>query len=352
MNPNQPTTVRAGEELAIEPLDFFLKNHLPNFSGIEKIAQFTGGFSNLTYCITDRKGQSIVLRRPPFGNHVGAAHDMAREFRTLCALQNLGFSKIPTPLFLCADTDVLGVPFFIMRRLEGVVLRANKVSDKTLSPETMRHISEKWLENLIDLHRLDVENTELATLGKPEGYVQRQVEGWAQRYQKAQTDDIPEMTQTANWLKTFQPKFQKPALLHNDYKFDNLIFTLDLREITGILDWEMATLGDPLMDLGAALAYWCESDDPPFMKNFNITWLSGSLKRQELADLYAQKTGRDLSDIVFYYVFGLFKNAVIMQQIYARWKKGLTKDPRFGALIHGVHTLAQVAVKSVQNNKI
>ena len=219
------------------------------------------------------------------------------------------------------------------------------------------------IDNLVHLHSLNIETTGLNTLGKPENYVQRQVSGWIKRYEQSQTDGIADMKTIADWMTNFSPRPQAPTFLHNDYKFDNVVFSGQLSTISlqpsekkliadslkliAVLDWEMSTVGDPLMDLGAALAYWCEKTDAPFTKQFNLTWIDGCLTRQEVIDRYAQKTGRDLTDIHFYYVFGLFKNAVIMQQIYSRWKSGATNDPRFAGLIAGVYELSKMGVKAI-----
>ncbi len=358
MKADKTTTVRKGEELNGVALKVYINATLPTFGDVLEISQFPGGFSNLTYLIQTEKAE-LVLRRPPFGANIKSGHDMGREFRVLSALQKSGFTKIPRPLsmsdggFRISDADATdAVPFYIMQRLDGVILRAKDGQNVDLTPGVMQHLTDKLVENLADLHRLDIENTDLGALGKPEGYVQRQVEGWIQRYRNSQTDDVPNMEMAAAWLVEQQPRPQKPTFLHNDYKFDNVVWDADLQEIIGVLDWEMATVGDPLMDLGAALAYWCESDNSDFSKVFNLTWREGCPKRRYVADRYAALTGRDLSDIVFYYVFGLFKNAVIMQQIYARWKKGLTRDPRFEGLIVGVFELSKMAKKAIQTGEI
>jgi aminoglycoside phosphotransferase (APT) family kinase protein len=351
MQSDKTAKVRAGEELNTEKLNAYLKSHLPNVGSIEEVSQFPGGFSNLTYLIRTENAE-LVLRRPPFGATIKSGHDMGREFRVLSALQKSGFSKIPTPLSIDASGELLGSPFYIMQRLNGVILRAKDAQNPDLTPELMQNLSEKLIENLAELHALDIENTELGALGKPEGYVKRQVDGWIQRYRNSQTDDVKNMEIAAAWLVEQTPKPQKPTFLHNDYKFDNVVWNTELTEIIGVLDWEMATVGDPLMDLGAALAYWCQAEDGDFSKLFNLTWRQGCPNRRYIADKYAELTGRDVSDIAFYYVFGLFKNAVIMQQIYARWKKGLTKDPRFEGLIMGVFELSKMAEKTIKSGEI
>jgi aminoglycoside phosphotransferase (APT) family kinase protein len=347
MQPDHASKVRKGEELDTTLLQSFLQKEIIGFGQITDIAQFPGGFSNLTYLLTTDNGAEYVLRRPPFGANIKSGHDMGREFRVLSLLEKADFKQIPRPLSMEASGDVIGAPFYVMERLKGVILRANDAPKLNFSAEKMAVLCEKLVQNLANLHALDIEKTELATLGKPEGYVRRQVEGWIKRYKNSQTDDIKSMDIVAEWMLAFEPRPQKPTFLHNDYKFDNVVWDTEMNEIIGVLDWEMSTVGDPLMDLGAALAYWCEADDSDFSKMFNLTWLKGCMTREEVIAQYVALTGRDLTDIHFYYIFGLYKNAVIMQQIYTRWKNGLTKDPRFGALIHGVFELSKMARKAI-----
>ncbi|MDZ7878431.1 MAG: phosphotransferase family protein [Saprospiraceae bacterium] len=366
MQSDKTAKARKGEELDTQKLDKYLKIGLPKVGNITNISQFPGGFSNLTYLV-QTENADLVLRRPPLGASIKSGHDMGREFRVLSALQKSGFTKIPKPLSIShggfdisADvpqTETLQKPptpasFYLMQRLNGVILRAQDGENDALTPDVLHNLSEKWVENLAHLHSLDIENTDLGALGKPEGYVKRQVDGWIKRYRNSQTDDVPNMEMAAAWLAEQTPRPQKPTFLHNDYKFDNMVWNADLTEIIGVLDWEMATVGDPLMDLGAALAYWCEAEDSDFSKLFNLTWRASCPNRQYVASKYADLTGRDLTDIAFYYVFGLFKNAVIMQQIYARWKKGLTKDPRFEGLILGVFELSKMAKKTIKSGEI
>jgi aminoglycoside phosphotransferase (APT) family kinase protein len=368
MQSDKTAKVRKGEELDVQKLDKYLKIGLPKVGNIISISQFPGGFSNLTYLIQTEHAD-LVLRRPPFGATIKSGHDMGREFRVLSALQKSGFTKIPKPMSIShggfdisVDVPQTDSPnpnpkstpasFYLMQRLNGVILRAQDGNNEALTVEVMHNLSEKLVANLAHLHSLDIENTDLGALGKPEGYVKRQVDGWIQRYRNSQTDDVPNMEAAAAWLAEQTPRPQKPTFLHNDYKFDNVVWNADLTEIIGVLDWEMATVGDPLMDLGAALAYWCEAGDSDFSKMFNLTWRAGCPNRRHVATRYAALTGRDLTDIAFYYVFGLFKNAVIMQQIYARWKKGLTKDPRFEGLIMGVFELSKMAKKTIKSGTI
>ena len=345
---DQAALVRSGEELDLPKLNTYLRQQ-----GVEEVTnvrQFPGGFSNLTYLLETASGPAFVLRRPPFGAQIKGGHDMGREFRVLTALRAAGYDKVPAPVVFCADETLLGASFYVMERVAGVILRAANARSLNAAPETMRTLCENLIDNLAALHSLDLQTTGLRALGKPEGYVQRQVDGWIGRYEKSQTDEVPAMNELAIWLRRNLPPEQSSAstgatFLHNDYKFDNVVLNPDdLTQIQAVLDWEMATVGDPLMDLGATLAYWCEAGDPDFLKGFNLTWLPGCLTRREVVERYAAQTGRDASGIGFYYGFGLYRNAVILQQIYARWKSGLTKDPRFGHLLPGVVELGRMGM--------
>jgi aminoglycoside phosphotransferase (APT) family kinase protein len=318
---------------------------------ILNISRFPGGYSNLTYCLHTAAGD-FVLRRPPAGANIQSAHDMGREFRVLTLLKP-HYTLVPEPVLYCDDPEVIGAPFFVMRRLDGVILRAHDTPGLNLAPTLLRQIGEALVDNLAALHALEIQATGLVQLGKPEGYVQRQVTGWIKRYADAATDSIPAMEWITNWLPEHLPGPQTPALLHNDYKHDNLVLDpANLTRILGVLDWEMATVGDPLMDLGATLAYWMEAEDNETSRRYNMTWLPGNLTRQEVVARYAAASGRDVSDILFYYVFGLFKNAAIAQQIYVRWKRGLTRDARFGMLLPMIVELAEKAEKAVAGKQV
>ncbi|MFD2569255.1 phosphotransferase family protein [Spirosoma soli] len=348
--------VRTGEELNIHILNAYLRENAPEIGTVLDIQQFPGGFSNLTYLLKTRK-REYVLRRPPFGANIKGGHDMGREFRVLSLLKG-HYDKIPAPRVYCETPDVLGAPFYIMERVPGLILRAAMAPKLAISPPLMRQLSEALVDNLVAIHRLDITTIGLIELGKPEGYVQRQVEGWMKRYRAAETDSIPAMDEVGEWLPANYPVEQAPAFLHNDYKFDNVLFAPDevsgqpTPMIKGVLDWEMATVGDPLMDLGATLAYWSEDSDSPAYKNFNLTWLPGNFARQEVVTCYAERSGRDVSNILFYYVFGLYKNAVIAQQIYARWKQGHSQDARFGHLLPMIIELATKAVRSIEQGRL
>jgi aminoglycoside phosphotransferase (APT) family kinase protein len=349
--------VRPGEELDQVVLQTYLNDQQTGVGIITNITQFPGGYSNLTYLIqadgsTPGRGE-YVLRRPPFGaKDIKGGHDMGREFRVLSTLQSAGYARIPRPVVFCEDEAVMGCPFYVMERVQGVILRGATAPKLGLSPDTMRHLSERLVDGLVELHALDIQQTGLIQLGKPEGYIRRQVDGWHKRYLASQTDDIPAMTNLARWLDQNLPAENPPTLLHNDFKYDNVVLSPDLSDIRAVLDWEMCTVGDPMMDLGTSLSYWAEAVDDPFRKTFNLTWLPGNLTRQEFANRYAEQSGRDVSNILYYYVFGLFKNAVVIQQIYARYKKGLTQDERFAGLLMGVHALSRHGAVAVETGKL
>lgn len=332
------------ESFDLNQLNNFLLSSVPGVTPITSITRFPGGYSNLTYSIqTDN--QHFVMRMAPPGANIKSAHDMEREYKVLQLLKP-HFSQVPEPILYATDTSITGSSFYIMEQLEGIILRAYNAPKLAISPLQFEHCAKQLVETLAQLHAIDIESTQLVQLGKPEGYVNRQVEGWIKRYYNAETDTISSMNRIAEWLKNNHPKQQIPTLLHNDFKYDNIIFSNDLTEVRGVLDWEMATVGDPLMDLGAMLAYWFEHDEEPIFKQYNCTWLPGNLSRADLIAYYALISKRDLTDINYYYVFGLFKNAVIAQQIYHRYKQGFSNDERFGALLPLIQLLGEKALKA------
>lgn len=349
---NETIAVREADQLDISALAAFLATQLPDFSIITSIRQFPGGYSNLTYLLGTDQGE-YVLRRPPRGAAIKSAHDMGREYEVLRRLE--GIFSAPRPLVYCEDTAIIGAPFYLMERVVGVILRQEAPPDWPLEPSRMRLISEGAIDTLAQLHRIDLEATGLRSLGKPEGYVARQVSGWTERYLRAQTDDIPGMIALAQWMEKHQPTDGPAAFIHNDYKYDNLVLDPEQpARVRAVLDWEMATVGDPRMDLGVALAYWgepAEAQAQPLVAA-NLTWLPGNLSREEVATRYALHTGADLSDLLFYYVFGNFKIAAIIQQIYARWKQGHSQDPRFGGLLTAVRHFAAQGQQALAKGRI
>jgi aminoglycoside phosphotransferase (APT) family kinase protein len=332
-------------------LNSWLSQMLPDWAGATTITQFPGGYSNLTYRLAWPDGRSAVLRCPPAGAaHIRRGHDVEREFRVLQALRSGGFATAPEPLAVCADPAVLGTPFYLMQEVEGLILRAADTAHWRTAwhPAQWQALSEAFCDQLVALHAVDIHRTGLVQLGKPDGYIRRQVEGWTQRYVAAQTDDLPDVLALAKWLHEHLPDEVAPTLLHNDFKYDNAVLDPAApHHIRALLDWEMATIGDPRMDLGTALSYWSEAGDGPFERSFNLTWLPGNLTRSAFAERYAQRSGRDLRELSFFYSFGMFKNAVVMQQIYGRYRQGLTQDPRFAGLIEGVKVLAYKGLVAV-----
>jgi aminoglycoside phosphotransferase (APT) family kinase protein len=345
---------RAGEGLDAGALAARLAERLPGAAGPTiAIEQFPGGHSNLTYLV--RIGErELVLRRPPVGSKVKSAHDMGREVRVLSRLAP-AWSPAPRPILHCDDDSVLGCPFYLMERKRGIILRRELPPDLALDPPTARRLSEVLVDGLAELHAIDFAAIGLGDLGRPDGYVERQVRGWTERYAGSRTDDIPVVDRVADWLASHLPPSPAPALIHNDFKYDNLVLDpVELTRIVGVLDWEMATVGDPLMDLGTSLAYWVEAGDPPGMiaMRFGPTTLDGMMTRAEVAARYAARTGRPIDHIGFYYAFGLFKTAVVAQQIYWRWKQGLTRDPRFEPFLLAVKALCEQAASAIDRGAI
>ena len=347
---DNPIEVRKGEELDEHKLLAYLKSNLTDFSDHIQVKQFPGGFSNLTYLIQSKTSE-YVLRKPPLGANIKSAHDMGREFKVLSLLEPV-YNKIPKPVLFCDDITILGSPFYLMERVKGIILR-NRISKATeLTTDHFTKLSNQTIENLVALHNLELERSNLISLGKPEGYVRRQVEGWIKRYFKAETDEIRSMNLISEWMMSNLPTTENVAFIHNDYKYDNLVLDVNSLEIKAVLDWEMATVGDPLMDLGTSLAYWVEKDENPALQQFNLTWAAGNLTRQQVIEKYAQLRHIKLEDVLFYYVFGCFKLGVIAQQIYARYKKGFTKDERFAGLIYVVKACAMNAANAIKYNRI
>lgn len=311
--------IRPGEELPLESLAAWLQ--VPAVS----VTQFPGGHSNLTYQLTTAGGHQYILRRPPLGPVPPKAHDMVREFRVLSAVHP-HFPLAPRPLALCEDPAILGAPFFLMEPRPGQILR-----EPYTHPDPAA-LSQAFVDTLVQLHSIPITDPALAALGKPTGFVARQVAGWSDRWHRAATPRAPDATRILHYLESNLPPESPPTLVHNDFKLDNVVLHGPL--IAAVLDWEMTTLGDPLIDLGLALTYW---DHPPASNWFT---------RAELAAAWSRKTGRRLAHLPYHEVLGRFKLAVILQQIYARWVHGQTQDPRFAhfdqriaALIHEAQSL-------------
>jgi aminoglycoside phosphotransferase (APT) family kinase protein len=345
-----PRAVREAEALDVPALEAYLLATIPGAQGPLQVEQFPAGFSNLTYAL-DLGGAAYVLRRPPFGAAAKGGHDMGREVRVL---RGLAPTAIPVPAVVAACLDEggpLDAPFYVMERRIGVIVRRELPRPLRGDPLTLRAMCEALVDQLADLHRVDVAGAGLTELGRPDGYVRRQVEGWLGRYERAKTDEVAAFDALGQWLLAHLPPERGAALIHNDFKFDNVMLDpLEPRRIVAILDWEMATVGDPLLDLGTTLAYWVQPDDDDRLKMlaFQPTWQPGGLTRAEVVARYAARTGRDVPEPHWDYGFGLLKNAVIAQQIYWRFKQGRTRDPRFAALGMVVQLLSEVGLEAVQ----
>jgi aminoglycoside phosphotransferase (APT) family kinase protein len=279
---------------------------------------------------------------------------MGREYKILKALSKT-YSKAPSPYLYTEEESIIGAPFYVMERVEGVILRSKMPKEMCPDPEMMRNIAGGLIDTFLELHNVDYQSVGLGNLGRPEGYVERQIKGWTKRYFKSKTDEIPSIEKVAEWLNDNMPPTSGAALIHNDFKYDNLVLdSEDWTKVVAVLDWEMSTIGDPLMDLGTSLGYWVTQNDPEWMQRLALspTILPGNPSRSELVELYAQKSGRDVGNVVFYYVYGIFKVSVIIQQIYYRYKKGLTSDERFASLIDGVRGLGAMAVQAIEKGQI
>lgn len=351
---DRATSIRSGEELDAQVVLDFLKASITGLDGEMEIKQFPSGFSNLTYSVKVGE-REMVLRRPPFGKKAKTAHDMGREYKVLSALKPL-FPYCPQPLVYTEDEAVMGCPFYVMEHIPGIILRRDLPPGMELNAQEARTLSENLIKVQHQLHSVDYVQAGLADFGKPEGYVRRQVEGWSGRYRDARTPDAPDFEKVMQWLHDKMPgESGMVGIIHNDFKFDNAVLDpQNPTEIIGILDWEMATLGDPLMDLGSSLGYWVEKDDPDIMQAIRQmpTHLDGMLTRKEQFALYGELMGVKSDKFDFYYCFGLFRLAVIAQQIYYRFYHGQTRDQRFGVLIHAIKALEAAALQVIARSDL
>src|SRR5687767_2031263 len=324
----ETSDVRRGEELPVDGLARFLQA-TAGLNGAVKIKQFPAGSSNLTYLVSVGS-EEFVLRRPPFGNTVKTAHDMRREFDVLSKLSAV-YPPAPKPMLFCDDDNVIGCEFYLMERRRGLIIRGRAPESWERSSDMQGAVCKTFIGNLAALHALDYTAAGLGDLGHPDGYCRRQVEGWSKRYFAAKTHDWPQLESAIAWLYENIPAESGASLVHNDYKFDNIMLDPnDLTKITAVLDWEMVTVGDPLLDLGTTLGYWMSKDAGEEMLSmpFNPRVLMENISRRELVEMYFDEQPPDM---LFYYVFGTFKIAVIAQQIYARYVRGFTRDERFAS---------------------
>ena len=363
----ESTAIRAGEELDTAALDRYLREHAVEVDPTATIAieQFAGGHSNLTYLIRypDRE---LVLRRPPVGPVAPTAHDMPREYKLLSVI-NPHFPLAPKPVLLCEDASIIGVPFYLMERCRGFIVLHKVPSRIGENLELRRWLSEAVVDTLVALHAIDIQATGIVNIGKPEGFVTRQVRGWADRWRRSKTGELPEMDQVIRWLVDRIPPetASEATIVHNDFKLDNIMLDADdPTRVVAVLDWEMCTVGDPLIDLGLLLCYWTMSAGSSGAggagktgraENSSLRAITngpGWMTREEIIERYEANTGRELSRILFYETFARFKVAVVIQQIYFRYVQGQTRDERFRNLDSLVRDLAAEALELAQRSGI
>jgi aminoglycoside phosphotransferase (APT) family kinase protein len=343
--------VRHGEELDLTRLNPWLLEQVSGISGVPEVSQYAGGASNWTYCLSYPERQ-VVLRRAPDGTKAKGAHDMGREYRLQAALKPV-YQYVPEMLAHSNDESIIGAEFYVMEKLNGLIPRTNMPRGLDLSREQCRQLCFNALDSMIELHQVNYKKAGLEKIAKGEGYTERQIEGWTHRYQKAKTWNVPSGNSVTKWLSDNMPETESICLTHNDFRLDNLVLNAEKpTEIIGVLDWELATLGDPLMDLGNSLAYWVEAEDDFFAQKTRRqpTHLDGMLTRQEVIDYYLQKTNREVKDFTFYEVYGLFRLAAIVQQIYYRYHHKQTLNPAFKILWIFVHYLMYRCRKAINTS--
>lgn len=348
---NAAVDVRKGDELDVVAVDAALKANVEGLSGTPKVKQYPSGASNLTYAL-DYPDRNLVLRRPPTGTRPKSGHDMYREYRIMTELAP-AFPTVPKTLFYTGDESIIGAEFYVMDRSEGHLIHNEIPKNWNWGVTEGRALCEEFFSKLVDLHAVDYEAIGLGDFGKPEGYVSRQILGWNRRYEKAWTEDVEKFDDVRDWLEANMPaKERGAAVVHGDYRIDNCILKMDdPTKIEAILDWEISALGDPMMDLGNTLAYWIQDDDPAFMHMMvrQPSKAPGMMSRQEILDFYAQKSGANVSGFQFYYVYGIFRLAVIIQQIYYRFYHGQTDNARFkdyGQMVNALGQLARLKIKT------
>jgi aminoglycoside phosphotransferase (APT) family kinase protein len=342
---DEPRGVREEDSFDVEAVAEWLRGHAPedevdSLEGSPSVRQFAGGASNLTYLLS-YEDRDLILRRPPAGTKAASAHDMRREYRIQESLRP-AYPYVPKMVALCTDESVMGSDFYVMERIRGTILRGRIPPSSGLDESSTRQLCLSAIERLVQLHQADPAQVGLADIGKGEGYVRRQVEGWSERYRAAHTWNVPSFARVMAWLGERQPEDVGSTIVHNDYRFDNLVLAPeDPTRIVGVLDWEMATVGDPLMDLGSALAYWVQADDDRLMRALRRqpTDAPGMLTRSEVVEHYCERTGREVDDWLFYEVFGLFRLATVVQQIYKRYHLRETRNRAFRHFWLGVRYL-------------
>jgi aminoglycoside phosphotransferase (APT) family kinase protein len=344
--------VRAEERFDTTRLEPYLREHLEGAEGPLEVRQFGGGHANLTYLI--RFGErEWVLRRPPLGPVAPGSHDMKREYRVLSVL-NPAYPLAPQAYLLCTDHTIIGADFFVMERRHGIAFRRDIPAPWADRPDVLRGVGESLIDNLATLHAVDPASVGLGELGKPDGYVERQVNGWIERWFNALTPDVGPAEPFTGWLRQTMPASRRTALLHNDYKLDNTLLAAENpAQTVAVLDWDMCTRGEPLMDLGGLLCLWAENGDGTHDQHGRMpTWRDGFFSRRTAAERYAQTSGADLSDLHWYVVFGTFRYAVILQQIYIRYVRGQTHDERFREMGAAVNVVIERGMSLIDSGEI
>ena len=354
MDEEDTIAIRAGEAFDLSKVEQYLRSHIAGLgAGSLHARQFPSGASNLTYLVQigDWEG---VLRRPPLGPVPPKAHDMERESGLLQKIPPV-FPLAPQPYLFCNDLTILGVPFYVMERRKGVVLNYTFPAGVHPGEDLCQRLSHTVVETLVQIHAIDWNTAGLGAFGYPEGFLGRQVKGWIERYFRAQTDDIPEVEPLTGWLAEHIPTSPTPTLIHNDFKLNNMLLSPDnLTQAVAVLDWEMSTIGDPLFDLAVSLSYWVNANDPEELQTIlpTVTNFPGFISREQFMEAYAQKSGRDLSSMHFYMIFAYFKLAVIIQQIYVRWKRGQTQDERFAIFGDHIRNLMLYAARLAEQGRL
>jgi aminoglycoside phosphotransferase (APT) family kinase protein len=332
------TPVRDEDRFDVERMHQWLQPFI-SVDALPEVQQFRSGASNLTYLL-QYPDRELVLRKPPVGMKAASAHDMKREYLIQSRLQPV-YPLVPSMIALCDDQAVMGSDFYVMERVVGDIFRRDVPEGVT--PADVSVMADSLINGLVQLHAVDA--SILAELNKGPGYVQRQVEGWSKRYRNALTDDVPNGEKVMAWLEANRPDDVASCVIHGDWRIDNVVFNLEQARIVGVLDWELATVGDPLMDLGSSLAYWVDRDDETAFAALRRqpSHLPGMPTREEFVQRYLQLSGRSCADFTFYEVFGLFRLAVIIQQIWARYRAGQTTNPAFAGFGDACNTLVNRA---------
>lgn len=335
IDPPETIPIRTDEDFDHKRLADYLAGKVPGSELPLEVVQFAGGHANLTYLLRYGGSHEYVLRRPPLGPVAPKSHDMGREYRTLSCLYK-GYPLAPRAYVFCEDAAIIGAPFFVMERRQGIVIR------RTIPPQfgggkdpaVNRRVSEVLIDALADLHRVDFNAIGLGDMGKPEGFLLRQIEGWAGRYERAKTKEIELVAELTQWLRDKLPPSPRPALLHNDWRLDNMMVAADdPGRCVAVFDWDMCTLGDPLADLGTLLSAWIEESEMIGQGQVGMpSNTPGFMTRREAVERYGERSGIDVSNVPYYYVFGIYKIAVVLQQIYVRFHRGQTQDKRFESM--------------------